>query len=360
MNVATAPAVPAPHLRLIAWWLVVCAVMIAIMVVLGGATRLSHSGLSMVEWNPHHFLPPLSDAAWQEEFARYQTSPQFQQVNGWMDVDDFKGIYWLEYIHRLWGRMIGIVFFVPFLWFVVRRQVDRPLALKLAGLFALGGFQGALGWFMVASGLVDDPAVSHFRLAAHLMAAFAVYGLIVWVALDLFRASGTTRAFAPDARLARRAAITISAILIVVFWGALVAGLKAGLIYNTFPLMDGKVIPDGLGNPFTDVMTVQFTHRVLAILLVIKIIGMWLRSRKAPLTPHARTLTHGVVAMSIVQAFLGISTLLLVVPLPLALAHQFGALLLLTLAICLTHELRPMPSPAPAPVSLGLRPQTAE
>jgi cytochrome c oxidase assembly protein subunit 15 len=324
--------------------------MIVLMVMLGGATRLTHSGLSMVEWKPLHVLPPMNAAEWQDEFAGYQQSPEFIKNNAWMSVDDFKSIFWLEYIHRLWGRLIGVVFFVPFVWFWARGQIDKPLAWKLAGIFVLGGLQGAIGWFMVASGLQDRPSVSQYRLAAHLITAFIVYGCIVWVALDAFRAAGVARTIAPDRRCARRALITASAILVVVVWGALTAGLHAGHIYHTFPLMDGKLIPDGLGdlqpwyvNPFENVMTVQFTHRVLAILLVVKILGLWLRSRRVALAPGARRLTHALLAMAFIQAGLGISTLLLVVPVPLALTHQLGALILFTLAICLTHELSPSP-----------------
>jgi cytochrome c oxidase assembly protein subunit 15 len=315
--------------------------MVFVMVILGGATRLTHSGLSMVQWKPHHILPPLNNAEWAEEFQNYQTSPEYQQVNSWMTVDDFKGIYWLEYTHRLWGRLIGCAFLVPFIVFALQRRIDRPLGWKLAGLFVLGGLQGVIGWLMVASGLIDRPSVSHYRLAAHLITAFIAYGAIVWVALDCFRRSDPARPYAPNRRLAFRALGTVGAILVVVIWGALVAGLHAGLIYNTFPLMDGRLIPNGLSNPFSDVMTVQFTHRVLAILLVVKIVGLWLRELKAAMTPRARHLSYGLLAMVFVQAALGISTLLLVVPVPLALAHQTGALILFTLAISLTHEFTP-------------------
>jgi cytochrome c oxidase assembly protein subunit 15 len=341
---------PDPALRPVAWWLVACAVMIFMMVILGGATRLTHSGLSMVEWKPLTILPPLSDAQWQAEFANYQKYPQFLKENAWMGLSDFKSIYWLEYLHRLWGRCIGVVFFVPFIVFLVQRRIDRTLALKLAGIFVLGGLQGAIGWFMVASGLADRPSVSQYRLALHLVTAFIVYGCIVWVALDMFAAASPSRPRMTDPRFCRRALTVASAVLLVVVAGALVAGLHAGLIYNTFPLMDGQVIPKGLGdlspwylNMFENVMTVQFDHRILAILLVIKIVGMWLRSRKAPLPPRARTLTNAVLGMAFVQAGLGISTLLLVVPTPLALAHQSGALILFTLSICLAHDLRPAP-----------------
>lgn len=358
---------PALHLRPVARWLVVCAAMVFAMVILGGATRLTHSGLSMVEWKPLTVLPPLSDADWQTEFANYQKFPEFQKSNAWMTVADFQDIYWLEYTHRLWGRLIGVVFFVPFAWFLVRRRIDKPLAIKLAGIFVLGGLQGAIGWFMVASGLEDRPSVSQYRLAAHLITAFVLYAAIVWVALDLFRAASPPRPVNDDPKLWRRAATVALTVLLVAFSGALVAGLHAGLIYNTFPLMDGQLIPKGLGdlspwylNLFENVMTVQFDHRVLAILLVIKIVGMWARSRRAALPPRARLLTRGVLTMACVQASLGISTLLMVVPVPLALAHQTGALILFTLAICLAHELRPNFVPAEAAATAGLRVKAAE
>ncbi|TAL03827.1 MAG: heme A synthase, partial [Rhodospirillaceae bacterium] len=239
---------PALHLRPVARWLVVCAAMVFAMVILGGATRLTHSGLSMVEWKPLTVLPPLSDADWQTEFANYQKFPEFQKSNAWMTVADFQDIYWLEYTHRLWGRLIGVVFFVPFAWFLVRRRIDKPLAIKLAGIFVLGGLQGAIGWFMVASGLEDRPSVSQYRLAAHLITAFVLYAAIVWVALDLFRAASPPRPVNDDPKLWRRAATVALTVLLVAFSGALVAGLHAGLIYNTFPLMDGQLIPKGLGD----------------------------------------------------------------------------------------------------------------
>jgi cytochrome c oxidase assembly protein subunit 15 len=336
----------APALRPVAWWLVVCAAMVFVMVMLGGATRLTESGLSMVEWKPLTLLPPLTVAEWQREFAAYRLSPEFIKHNAWMTVDDFKGIYWLEYIHRLWGRLIGFVFFVPFVWFWAKGVVRGTLAGKLAGLFVLGGLQGALGWFMVASGLVDRPDVSQYRLAAHLATAFIVYALIVWVALDLFAATRPSHEAGPiaDRRLSATALSVAAAVLLVVCSGALVAGLDAGQIYNTFPLMDGKVIPDGLEemspwylNHFENVMTVQFQHRVLAMVLVATLAALWWRSRRIALRPAARNLTTAVLLMALVQATLGITTLLLVVPLPVALAHQSGALILFTLAVCLAH-----------------------
>ena len=340
-----------PHGRAVAWWLVICAAMVFAMVMLGGATRLTESGLSMVEWKPLTVTPPLTEEQWLTEFQNYQQSPQFQKKNSWMTVDDFKGIFWLEYLHRLWGRLIGIVFAVPFLWFLYKRAVDRALAWKLAGLFVLGGAQGALGWFMVASGLQDRPEVSQYRLAAHLFAALILYGLLIWVALDRFRTLQSDAPQQHDQTLARLALGIAGAVLLVAVSGAFVAGLDAGLIYNTFPLMEGQLIPDGLfalnpwhANLFENVMTVQFNHRVLAVALVILIVGAWLHARRLALRAPARLMMHAVLAMAFVQAVLGISTLLLVVPLPLALAHQTGALTLFTFALCLAHSLRRGPA----------------
>ena len=335
------------ELRPVAWWLVACAAMIFVMVVLGGATRLTQSGLSMTQWQPLTLLPPLTLEQWQQEFANYQLSPQFIQHNAWMSVEDFKEIFWLEYLHRLWGRLIGFVFFVPFVWFAVRRVIDRTLAWKLGGLFVLGGLQGALGWFMVASGLADRPSVSHYRLAPHLLSAFILYGLIVWVTLDLFGAEKDEDAVAnTDRKLARGAAGLIAGVLVLVGAGALVAGLHAGLIYNTFPLMDGQLIPEGLGeltpwwlNLFENVMTVQFQHRVLAILLLAGVAAVWWRSRKSENAP-VLAWANALLTMTLVQAALGITTLVLVVPLLVALAHQAGALILFTLAICFAHAVQ--------------------
>ncbi len=328
-----------------AWWLVICAAMIFIMVVIGGATRLTESGLSMVEWKPLHVVPPLNEAQWQEEFSAYQTSPEYRLKNAGMSLGDFKTIYWFEFTHRLWGRIIGIVFAAPLVWFIWRGAVDRPLFCKLGGLFILGGAQGALGWFMVASGLVDRPDVSQYRLTAHLCLAFTVYGLIVWVALDLFG----KHAPAPmrlDPATRRLAAILPFFALIVIAAGAFVAGINAGLIYNTFPLMDGRVIPEAVYSmapwylsAFEDATTVQFNHRMVAITLVILVAVAWCRGRGAA-AGRTRGVLNALMIMTLIQASLGISTLVLQVPLGLALAHQAGALALFTLAVWFAHTQR--------------------
>ena len=320
--------------RAIAWWLVICAAMVFVMVVLGGATRLTESGLSMVEWKPLTLTPPLSDEAWATEFQHYRQTRQFEKVNSWMTVEDFKGIYWLEYLHRLWGRVIGMVFLLPFLWFLHKRAIEGSLARKLAGIFVLGGLQGALGWFMVASGLQDRPDVSQYRLAAHLFTALILYALLIWTALDLF---GRPRV-SEDRGFAQLTRVVAGFVLFVMVSGAFVAGLDAGKIYNTFPLMDGKLVPSdlypvGATSVFEDIKTVQFDHRVLALTLVALVIFTWFRAR-------ARKLAHAMLAVVFVQASLGISTLLTAVNIHLALTHQAVALTLFTLALCLAHNAR--------------------
>ena len=336
--------------RRIRLWLLLCAGMVFIMVVLGGATRLTESGLSMVEWQPLTLLPPLNDGEWAAEFENYMQYPEFQKVNSWMTVDDFKNIYWLEYTHRLWGRLIGFAFALPFLWFVATGRARGRFAWTLGGLLVLGGAQGVLGWFMVASGLVDRPDVSQYRLAAHLALAFVVYGLLIWVALGVKANDETPDEPEPEpvtARLALGAALTV---LLVVVSGAFVAGLNAGLIYNTFPLMDGQIIPDGLydltpwyANWFENIMTVQFNHRILGTTLVALIGATWWRIRHSAASDRIKALANVFVAMAFLQAGLGIATLLLVVPLWLALLHQTGALILFTLGVTIARLVHSSP-----------------
>ncbi len=334
----------APSRRAVALWLFFGAAMIFAMVVIGGVTRLTESGLSIVRWEPvSGTLPPLTDAAWQEQFTRYQQSPQYQQVNRGMSLAEFKTIFWWEYIHRLWGRLIGIVFAVPMLIFWLRGAFDGPLKRRVLVLFALGGIQGAIGWWMVASGLRDVPAVSAYRLATHLGMALVIYALTLWTALGLVQPRTTALSFGAEKRSATAVLVTIS---LTILAGAFVAGLDAGMIYNEFPFMgDGLVPPDyhhpGLSavrNIFENHAAVQFNHRVLAMVtagLVIGLcIGLWNRA------PQARGWLLALLGAVALQVILGILTLLHQVPVSLGAAHQAGAVVLLTAAIGVCHRLR--------------------
>ena len=333
--------------RQIAGWLAVCCVLVFLMVVVGGVTRLTHSGLSMVEWKPLvGTIPPLSQTDWEEVFLKYQTTPEYLQVNKGMALDEFKGIFWWEYFHRLLGRAIGLVFFLPLVFFFVRGKIDGPLALRVAGIFILGGLQGAMGWYMVKSGLVDDPRVSQYRLTAHLGLALAIYAAMLWTALDILKPARAAANESPR-RLGRYALALATLIFLMSLSGGLVAGIRAGFAYNTFPLMNGNFVPPEILmlepwwlNLFNNMATVQFNHRMIAWLLMALGPAFWLMARRVPLPPSARLATHLVLAMLAIQVMLGIATLLLVVPVALAAAHQGGAVLLLTAALWAGHELR--------------------
>src|SRR3990172_8675806 len=224
--------------RQIAGWLSGCCVLVFLMVVVGGVTRLTHSGLSMVEWKPLvGTIPPLSQKDWEEVFLKYQATPEYLRVNKGMALDEFKGIFWWEYFHRLIGRAIGVAFFLPYLYFLLRQKIHGPLALKLAGIFVLGGLQGALGWYMVKSGLVDNPRVSQYRLTAHLGIALAIYAAMLWTALGLL-SPGAAAASARQPRLRRFSWIITATVAYMVITGGFVAGIRAGFAYNTFPLMN--------------------------------------------------------------------------------------------------------------------------
>jgi cytochrome c oxidase assembly protein subunit 15 len=333
--------------RQIAGWLAGCCALLLLMVVVGGVTRLTHSGLSMVEWKPLvGAIPPLSQADWEEVFLKYQATPEYLRVNKGMALDEFKGIFWWEYFHRLIGRAIGIAFFLPLLYFLLRRKIDGPLALKLAGIFVLGGLQGALGWYMVKSGLVDNPRVSQYRLTAHLGLALAIYAAMQWTALDLLKPARAA-ANEPRVRLGCYALALAALIFLMALSGGFVAGIRAGFAYNTFPLMNGHFLPPEMFmlepwwlNLFNNMATVQFNHRMIAWLLMLLVPVFWLTAWRVPMPPRARLATHLFLAVLAIQVMLGITTLLLVVPVPLAAAHQGGAVLLLTAALWASHELR--------------------
>ena len=335
----------ARHNRFIAIWLLVCCAMVFAMVILGGVTRLTGSGLSMVEWDPiFGMVPPLDETAWNETFELYQQSPEYKKINAGMDLDGFKNIYWFEFSHRVLGRTIGTVFLLPFLFFLIKGWVTRPLIPRLTGMFVLGGLQGLLGWYMVKSGLVDNPHVSQYRLTAHLGLAIVIYAYMFNVALELLH--GRKRSAVVSSGLQRAITLLSTLIFITILSGGFVAGLKAGFAYNTFPLMDGHWIPEVVfmqkpwwRNFFENIATVQFDHRVLATLVFISVIIFWLVSLRRTLAAPVRTGLHLLLATAVLQVTLGISTLLLHVPVPLAAAHQAGALLLFTAALYVRHRM---------------------
>jgi len=364
--------------------------MVFLMVLIGGVTRLTESGLSITEWQPvTGVIPPLSAAEWQAEFARYQAIPQYRAIDAGMTLAEFKGIFFWEYLHRLWGRLIGVVFAVPFFYFLARRRIPAGFAPKLAGIFALGALQGAVGWYMVASGLENRIEVSQYRLALHLAMAVLIYAAMLWAALDLLGSPAHISLSAPGGGEGRgevggsraaQAHLTLpslrdgspplrpqgrrgctawlragaSLILLLVFVtmvaGSFVAGTRAGYLDNTFPLMEGRFVPPGYWhdapwwrNFFENLVAVQWDHRVLAETTVAATIALWLASLRAALAPGVRLAFHLMAAMALLQLGLGVATLLLVVPLPVAVAHQGGALLLLTAALVVRHGLARAP-----------------
>jgi cytochrome c oxidase assembly protein subunit 15 len=328
--------------RLVAIWLFTVAAMIVVMIVLGGATRLTGSGLSIMEWAPlMGALPPTSDAEWHRLFGLYQKIPQYTLVNDGFGLDGFKQIFWLEWIHRLWGRLIGVVFLLPMLWFGATARIERRLLPRLGLLFVLGGLQGAVGWFMVASGFQPDAtAVSPGRLVVHLALALMLYAAVVWTGLSALYPG---RHQPPASRLVRGLAMASLAMLsLTILAGGLTAGLHAGLAFNTFPLMDGRLVPDDYAmlhplvrNLTENVAAVQFDHRLLATLTLIMAtataVAGWLTDLPRPL---AACLAAAVVC----QYGLGVTTLLLAVPVSVAILHQLGAVLLLTVMLVVVHR----------------------
>jgi cytochrome c oxidase assembly protein subunit 15 len=318
-------------------WLFVVGAMIFGMVLLGGVTRLTESGLSIVDWRPvTGVLPPLSDQGWQAEFDKYKTSPEFAHKNSDFTVADFKTIFWFEYLHRLLGRLIGVAFAVPFFWFLWRGVIPGPLKPRLWLLLGLGAAQGVMGWYMVKSGLIDQPYVSQYRLAAHLGLAFLVYGFIVWLLLALTRPR--------EGRLSPTGVGLLALIFLQMMLGAFVAGLDAGFIYNTWPAMDNGhfIPPDIYANPpfwpgiFEDIRTVQFNHRMVAYLIAILVAVWWWRNRGEGLPAHL------LLAATLGQVCIGIATLLMLpyVPAWTAVFHQAGGLILFTAALYAVHEIR--------------------
>ncbi|MGV3552483.1 COX15/CtaA family protein [Rhizobium sp.] len=324
--------------RMVRGWLITVLFVLLALVVVGGATRLTESGLSITQWKPiHGVIPPLNAAQWQEEFDLYRQIPQYQQINKGMSLDAFKAIFWWEWAHRVIARAIGIVFAVPLAFFWITGRLERRLRWPLIGILALGGLQGAIGWWMVASGLVDRTDVSQYRLATHLTVACLIFAATTWVWRALCPHSGQPLA---GSRASRFAGLMVVMVLLQIYLGALVAGLNAGLTFNTWPLMDGAFIPDGLTlmkpvwlNAFENVKTVQWLHRMNAYLLtLLALVQMVMLLRKYRGTTHAN---RGVVFFLLVclQATIGIATLLMAVPLDVALTHQAMALVLLGFSV---------------------------
>ena len=333
--------------RAILRWLQLCLLLVFAMVLLGGATRLTGSGLSMVTWHPTGMLPPLDSGEWQAEFELYQQFPEYQLVNRHMTLDDFKRIFWFEYSHRMLGRLIGLVFVLPLAWFWLRGQLTAQLKPRLVIMLVLGGLQGLLGWYMVKSGLIDNPRVSHYRLTAHLLSAILIYGFILWTIFNLAYARDYCRLADSTVAGWRNGSLGLLAlVLLTIASGGFVAGLDAGLIYNSFPLMGGELVPQGIDaltpwylNPLENRVTIQFNHRWLATLTGLLLLVWYWRGRSwfdDALIVRSFKLVG---MMVIIQLILGISTLLLQVPVWLGVLHQAGALLLFSAMLFNAHAL---------------------
>ena len=340
-------------------WLIVVAALIVCTLMVGGATRLTESGLSIVEWKPvTGTIPPLTDAEWTRQFEAYKTIPQYREMNRGMSLSEFKTIFWWEWGHRLLGRLIGAVFLFPFLWFLWRGFLSSELKRRLWIIFVLGGLQGAVGWWMVSSGLTERVSVSQYRLAIHFMLALVIFSAIVWTLRRLPRQ--------PPVLASRRVKITSRILLGLVFvqlyFGALVAGLRAGRMFNTWPDIDGAFIPTGerlffeqpwWRNFFDNTLTVQFTHRMMAYTLLAVAIAHAVDAIRSRTSPAVVTGAIWMMAMILVQVALGILTLLNQVPIDLGLAHQAVAIVVLTLALCQSERLgRTLPATTPAKLRL--------
>ena len=334
----------------VGWWLIACAALVYAMVVVGGMTRLTESGLSMVRWHPvSGVLPPIGEDAWQREFDAYRVFPEYRLVNRGMSLAEFKRIFWMEYTHRMLGRGVAVAFLVPFLVFVAMRAIPAGMIPRLAGVFVLGGAQGVLGWYMVRSGLVDEPRVSQYRLAAHLSLAVVIYVYLLALALQVLDARSSNHAAAdrrgPIGWLSLAAAVSVFVTLVM---GAFVAGLKAGYLFPTFPKMGGFWVPPGMfvaspwwGNFFENPVTAQFTHRVLALVSGLVVIAAWGASVGTAVSQRIRRWAHASLVAVVVQITLGVATVLLHVPIPLAAGHQAGAMALLTCLVGLYLATRP-------------------
>lgn len=338
--------------RRVGRWFVIWTVMLFITIIIGGITRLTESGLSITEWKPvSGVLPPMSAEAWAVEFDKYRQIPQYQEVNRGMSLAEFKRIFWWEWIHRFWARVVGLAIGVPALVLLLRGGLGRVVTRRILLLLFLMAVQGAMGWYMVASGLSERTSVSQYRLAAHLSVALVLIGLAVWTAADLlarppvmFERRGNPAA---ANRMRRLVAAFVAIVALTAVAGAFVAGLKAGHAYNTFPLMGGRVVPAGYlaldpwwRNLFEHVPAVQFNHRLLGVLTTLAGLGLWMLSARGDQAASVRGWGRAVGLMSLVQIALGIVTLLMLVPISLAALHQAGAVVLLCFGLLLLHAAR--------------------
>jgi len=337
------------HDRAVGRWLLLVCFMILGQVVLGGITRLTGSGLSIMEWQPIiGGIPPLNEAQWNEVFDLYKQTMQFKHVNSTMDLAGFQGIFWWEYLHRLWARLIGVVFLLPFLWFLMKGWIRKAWRGRLIAMFVLGGLQGLLGWVMVASGFEDRTSVSQYRLVAHLLLALVIYAYIFWSALDLLQPGTLGRlSAAARQRLSRHGWILLALIGLEITIGGFVAGLHGGLIYNNFPMMGEHFIADDLFfqspwwiNFFENPGAAQFLHRLTALIVTIVLIAFVVRLCRSGLADRLQFRAYYLIFALLAQVSLGIATLMLVVPVPLAVLHQTGAIILLTLALYALHGLK--------------------
>ncbi len=326
------------------YWLLIGCTLIFIMVVVGGITRLTHSGLSISNYKLiSGTIPPMNEVEWNEAFELYKQYPEYQKLNTHFGLEDFKDIYFWEWLHRVLGRFIGVVFFIPFLYFLIRKRLTKPTIKKSIILLVLGGFQGFLGWYMVKSGLVDNPDVSHYRLAAHLTTAFITFAYTFWVALDLMFPNKKEI----DKKLRNLLRIGLGVLILQIIYGAFVAGLDAGFIHNHWPMMnEGKFMHETVyieQNPlyknFIEGKSgVQFVHRILAYFVVIIIFIIWNKTRKLVLTNHQKSGVNLLLAMVGVQFLLGVLTIIMHVPVWLGVAHQVGAFILLSIMTFTLHR----------------------
>tara|TARA_Y100000590_G_C15723555_1_gene1014373 strand:- start:1435 stop:2517 length:1083 start_codon:yes stop_codon:yes gene_type:complete len=329
--------------RPIGFWLLSVALLVFSMILLGGITRLTGSGLSMVDWRPlMGILPPMNEGDWIELFEKYKLFPEYKLKNFGIELKEFKLIFWFEYAHRILGRLIGIFFIVPFLYFFLKKMLSNRNLVIFFGIFFLGFVQALLGWFMVQSGLQSEAEVSQYRLAAHFALAVIIYMVLLWNSFSMFYP--LKPGFLNIIKSGPSVFFTICLIFIVMISGAFMAGTNAGLSYNTFPYMDGKIIPEGIfqmqpwsKNFFENIITIQFFHRIMAVSLVVLIFLLWLKNLKHVLSNFFSDYNLLFLA-AIFQFCIGILTLLFVVPLPLGILHQFGSIVLITAGIFVLHN----------------------